>query len=330
VLDPSEPTNKFTPRLLDVDVPDNLAAVFADARRLASGDHPQSLGEKHVVILTPGRAMVSVPALPRETLLPDVLAGVKKWLGPECRDIAVVSYTKLEALMDEDHGKVKCIPFLPKLCILAAAGNNVVVFEGHPSALELGLSNTDVLIIDSGMLPFLQGDWMSVAVSVMRPGATYFVCEREQQNLLEIRPASQPPGWLYKQPDGEASYAYCLLTMLGKRSGSSAALTTGGTVPNLKTLTDNPDDLEWVAGLPFDYNRLDADLVIKTLLKLAGVSNTGPRLIPGLKSRYALNARLAEKDGTVYCPFRLTVSGFGSRRHLEILREDFRSRLAIS
>lgn len=322
MLDPTGPTDKFTPRLLDVDVPDNLAFMFADARRLASGDHPQSLGEKHVVILTPGRAMVSVPALPRETLLPDVLAGAKKWLGPECRDIAVVSYTKLEALMDEDHGKVKCIPFLPRLCMLAAAGNNVVVFEGHPSALELGLRNTDVLIIDSGMLPFLQGDWMNVAVRVMRSGAKYFLCDREKQNLLEVRPAAQPPGWIYKQPDGEASYAYCLLTMLGKRSGSSAALTSGGTVPNLKTLTDNPDDLEWVAGLPFDY-QFDAGLVIKTILKLAGVSKDRPLLIPGLKRHCTLNARLQQEGGTVYYPFRLTLSGFGSRQHLVILREEF-------
>jgi hypothetical protein len=322
-LDPSGPADKFTPRPLDVDVPDNLASVFVDARRLASGEHPHSLGEKHVVILTPGRAMISIPALPKEALSPDLLAGTKKWLGPESRDITVVSYTKLEALMDEDHGKIKCVPFLPKLCILAAAGHNVVVFEGHPSALELGLRDTDVLIIDSGMLPFLQDDWMKVAVRVMRPGATYFFCEREQQNLLEIRPASKPPGWIYKQPDGEASYAYCLLTILGKRSGSSAALASGGMVPDLKTLTDNPDELEWAAALQFDYNRLDADLVIKTILKLAGVTKDRPLLIPGLKRHCALNARLQQQGGTVYCPFRLTLSGFGSRRHLEILREDF-------
>ena len=323
VVDSSEPTDKFTPRRLDIDVPDYLASVFADARRVASGSHPQSLGEKRVAILTPGRAILSVPAVPKDQLQPEVLAGTNKWLGPDSRDIAVVAYTKLEALMDKDHGEIKCIPFLPKLCMLAAAGHNVVVFEGHSSALELGLRDTDVFLIDSGMLPFLQQDWMKVAVRVMRSGATYFICGREKGDLLEIIPASQPPGWRYKQPDGEASYAYCLLTVLGKRSGSSASLSKGETVPDLRTLTRDPDESEWVAALPFDYNRLDAELVINAILRLAGAKNDGPRLIPGLKSHYALNTRLAQEGGTSYCPFRLTLSGFGSRKHLKILREDF-------
>jgi len=321
--DPPEPIDKFTPHLLHVDVPENLAYVFAHARRIASGEDPDFRpGEKHVAILTPGRAIVSIPAVPKDLVLPATLSEVKTWLGSSL-DIAVVSYTEFEALMDKDQGKLKCIPFLPRLGILAAAGYNVVVFEGHPSALECGLRDTDVLLIDSGMLPFIQEDWMKVAVRAMRPGARYFICGREKQNLLEVRPASQPPGWLYKEPDGEASYANCLLTVLGKRSGRSASLSTGRLVPDLRTLTDDRDELEWVAVLPFQYERVDAAVVIRVILKLAGVENDSPRLIPGLKSHYALNARLAQKDGTSYCTFRLTLSGFGSRKRLEMLREDF-------
>jgi len=289
----------------------NLAAMFADARRLASGDHPQSLGQKHVVILT------------RETLGPDLLAGTKKWLGPECRDIAVVSYTKLEALMDEDHGKIKCIPVYAEVVYPRRCWTQRGCIRGPSVGVGVWSSRyrrPDNRFRHATVPP---GRLDERGRPRDAPRRKDFVCGREQQNLLEVRPASQPPGWIYKQPDGEASYAYCLLTVLGKRSGSSAALTTGGTVPNLKALTDNPDDLEWVAGLPFDYNRLDAGLVIKTILKTAGVSKDGPRLIPGLKIRYALNARLAEKGGTAYCPFQLTVSGFGSRRRLEILRGEF-------
>jgi hypothetical protein len=322
VVNSSEPTDKFTPRLLDVDVPENLASVFTDARRIASGVHPQSLGETRVAILTPGRAIVSVPAIPRDQLSQEIRDGTNKWLGPKIREIAVVSYTKLEALMDEDHGKLKCIPFLPKLCILAAAGHHVVVFEGHPSALETGLRDADVLIVDSGMLPFLQKEWMQIAARVMHPGATYLIYGRDQQNLLEVIPISQPPGWVYKQPDGEASYAYCLLTNLGKRPGISTSLSTRRTVPDLKTLAHDPYDLEWAATFPFNYERLDTALVIHAILKIGGF-NQKPFLIPGLKKQYALNARLAHEGGTSYCPFRLALSAFGSQKQMTILREDF-------
>jgi hypothetical protein len=179
------------------------------------------------------------------------------------------------------------------------------------------------LVVDSGMLPFLQTDWMKVALRVMSPGATYFICWREKQNLQEIAPAPRSPGWRFKQPDGEASYGFCLLTVLGKRPGRAASLATGRPVPALNTLTHDPDDLEWISTLPFHYDRLDAGIVIETILKLAGVQKVSPRLIPGLKSRYALNARLAQDVGSSYCPFQLTLSGFGSRKQLEILREKF-------
>lgn len=323
-MDGAGSTDKFTPRLLEVDVPDNLISVFAKARRIAAGLEPGfHLGEKHVVILTPGRTIISIPAPPKDLISPALLAGMKTWLGSDSRNFAVVAYTNFEALMDEDNGKLKCIPFIPRLCILAGAGHNVVVFEGHPSALEAGLRDIGVLLIDSGMLPFLQPDWMNVAVRAMRPGATYFICGREKQNLLEIMPAPHSPGWRLKQPDGEASYAGCLLTVLGKRSGRSVLLTSGRPVPDLSTLTDDPEELEWISTLPFHYDRLDAGIVIGTILKHAGVNNDGPRLIPGLKSRYTLNARLAQEGGSSYCPFQLTLSGFGFKKQLEILRENF-------
>lgn len=323
VREPSEPTDKFTPQLLNDDVPNDLLSVFARARRIASGEDPDfQLGERCVAIVTPGRLIVPIPVLPKDQLPPALPADMKAWLGSR-PDIVVVSYTKLEALMDEEHGSLKCIPFLPMLCILGAAGHNVVVFEGHPSALEFGLRDADVLLIDSGMLPFLQDDWMKVAGRAMRAAAKVFVCMRGRQNLVEVIPASQPPGWLYREPDGEASYANCLLTILGKQSGRSVSLTTGGPVPDLRTLTSDQGELEWVAALPFQYDRLDAAVVITAILKFAGVKERWPRLIPLLKSQYALNARLAQKGGTSHCPFRLTLSGFGSRKCLEVLREDF-------
>jgi hypothetical protein len=319
------PDNKFTPRLLDVDVPDNLAGVFANARRISSGTHPDFLSsEKRVAILTPGRAIITIPALPKEQVLPKTLSAVEAFLGSKSRDIIVISWTRLDALMEDERGKLQCIPFLPQLCTFAAAGHTVVVFEGHPSALEAGLLDTDVLVVDSAMVPFLQPDWLKLAASVMRAGARYFIYGREKQDLREVRLPSQPAEFQHNAPGGEASYAHCLLTILGKRSGSSVSLDTNGKVPDLRMLTHDPADAAWVAAFPFQYERLDTATVMRIILKFAGVENDGPRLIPGLKSRYTLNARLAQSAGSSsFCPFRLILSGFGSRKHLEIVRENF-------
>jgi hypothetical protein len=43
----------------------------------------------------------------------------------------------------------------------------VVLFEGHPTALAAGLTGADLLIVDAGMIPFLQKDWLEVALQVM-------------------------------------------------------------------------------------------------------------------------------------------------------------------
>jgi hypothetical protein len=176
------------------------------------------------------------------------------------------------------------------------------------------------------MLPFLQPDWMSVALRVMRHGARVFLCAREKQNtVVEVVSSPQSPGWRWKIVDGEASYAHCLLTILGKEAGRSAALSSGKPLPDPRALTTDPVELEWISTFPFQYDRLDASAVIAAILKMARVQDDGPRLIPGLKSHYSFDARLSEQgdSGSSFCPFRLTLSGFGSKRHLKITREDF-------
>lgn len=317
-------TDKFTPCRLDADAPDNLEAIFARARRIAAGEDAElNPGERRVVIVTPGRAFVTIPPVPQNLMRAETLAGLNKWLGHASRNIAVIGYTSLPGLTDQDQGKLKCIPFLPQLMMMTAAGHNIVVFEGHPAALGIGLRDADGLIVDSGMLPFLQPDWMVVATRVMRPAATYFIYGREKKNLAEIIPAPQAPGWRWKIVDGEASYAFCLLSVLGKESGRAAKLSTGKPVPDLSRLTSDAAELEWIATFPFDYERLSAAAVIGAILKMAGVNDNGPRLIPGIKSHYSLNARLAQDGGSSFCPFRVTLSGFGSQRHLEIVRDNF-------
>jgi len=98
----------------------------------------------------------------------------------------------------------------------AQAGNRVWVFEGHPSGLSAGLEQADYLLVDSGTLPYLQEDWMAVALRSMKPEGKVFHYNRENRNVLPVAVSSRPPGWRFSEPDGEASYANCLLTLLAK------------------------------------------------------------------------------------------------------------------
>jgi len=61
----------------------------------------------------------------------------------------------------------------------AQAGNRVWVFEGHPSGLSAGLEQADYLLVDSGTLPYLQEDWMAVALRSMKPEGKVFHYNRE-------------------------------------------------------------------------------------------------------------------------------------------------------
>lgn len=70
-------------------------------------------------------------------------------------NISVVRYTFLEAILKDTS---ECIPFLGYLFMFSYIGHSVVVFEGHPTAFESGVRNSDVLFVDSGMLPFMQED----------------------------------------------------------------------------------------------------------------------------------------------------------------------------
>lgn len=188
----------------DVDVRDDLDSVFNETRTIAGGRTATSDG-RCVAALTPGRLITTVSAAPIAALQPSELERLQGLLGSTAPlEIVTISYTSLQPMMEDGGmGKVKCIPFLPQLCVFAAAGHSVVVFEGHPSAFEVGVRNCDVLLIDSAMLPFMQEDWMSVAQRAMHPGAKYFICLRDKQVFQPIVPSSRRPGCIYVEPDGE-------------------------------------------------------------------------------------------------------------------------------
>jgi hypothetical protein len=303
------PSDIFEPHMPGVVVPPDLDALFRTAREQLRVEelNPKTgtKGQRVVAIVTPERQITFELSPPRGSL-PDVaVKQMSLLLPPEPPlDISVVSYTLTEALA-QDETRTECIPFLGHLAGFGYLGHSVVVFEGHPTAFESGVRDTDLLIVDSGMLPFIQSDWGAVAFRVMRPGAQVFVHSRESFCMLPVARSGKPQGWQYSEHDGEASYTNCLLTTLAK-AGGAAHVTPGRPLPDLAGIATDPDELDWIAGLPFKYDKLNADLVIELLKRVAGwgwVHNTvtksksfHTRLIVGEESRFVNFTLSLSKD----------------------------------
>ena len=86
------------------------------------------------------------------------------------RNVAAIAFNEVTGLTGDISGT---IPFLGILMGFAYIGHSVWVFEGHSSALRAGCREADVLIVDGGMVPHLQKDWLSIASSSMRKPEIY-------------------------------------------------------------------------------------------------------------------------------------------------------------
>jgi len=305
-----KPSDIFEPHMPGVTLLPDMDALFRSAREQLRGDGASAEGDEGgqrvVAIVTPDRQITFELSPPRGSLPDEKVEPMRQLLPPEPPlDISVVSYTLTEALA-QDKTRTTCIPFLGHLAGFGYIGHNVVVFEGHPTAFESGVRDSDLLIVDSGMLPFIQSDWGAVAFRVMRPGARIFVHSRETFNMLPVARSGKPQGWQYSEQDGEASYTNSLLTTLAK-AGGAAHITPGRPLPDLAGLTEDPDELDWIAGLPFEYDQLDADLVIEMLKHVAGwgwVQNTVTKsksfrtrlVVEGGESRYVWFVLSLSKD----------------------------------
>ena len=281
-----EPLSLFEPRMPEVDVLPDMEGLFAKARiEIASG------GERRVGIVTPGRMTMLLPAPRPNSIAKEFVAQVSQLL-PSAKplNITFVGYTQLEALMQD---KAKCIPQLGQLLGFAYLGHNVIVFEGHPSAFKYALRDSDVLMIDSGMLPFLQPDWVDVALRLMRPGAKMMVQDRKTGRLQPVIKSKNAQGWRYGEPDGEASYANCLLTTLAKAVAAPPVhIASGAPLPGLAQFASDPAQLDWIADLPFRYDTLDADKVIGILQRVVKWSGAEHG-----ESKGVLKAQLATGGG---------------------------------
>lgn len=128
-----------------------------------------------------------------------------------------------------------------------------------------------MLLIDSGMLPFVQKDWKEVAFRVMRPGAKVLVHERETYKLVRHTAPGAAPVPPVLSPDERVDwYAGSLIRLILSGTRSSAQLTSGETLPDLADFATTPEMRARIAALPFRHDELDADEVIDSILMTAG------------------------------------------------------------
>lgn len=276
-----EPSDIFQPHMPGVELLSDMDALFTAARRLsATGEYPsgpeglppeaeQMKGQRSVVILTPGRLMMPVPVSDPGSVPKDMLEGVTRMLPPDPpKVVSVISYTYVPALIQD---KPKAIPFLGFLSSFAMIGHTVVVFEGHPSAFESGVRGSDILMVDSGMLPFIQKDWKEVAFRVMRPGAKVLEHERATYQLKQHFQPGAPNIPLVLSPEEQIDwYVGSLIRLLLVGTHTSAQLTSGETLPDLADFATTDEVRAQIASLPLRHTELDADKVIDRILKQAG------------------------------------------------------------
>src|SRR5215212_2076139 len=142
-----QPADIFEPHMPGVDLLSNMEGFFLQVRELLEAENSEEYiqnaglgafvpperigketpkGQRHVAVITPGRMISLAPAPLPNTVAEKTLAPMKSILASEVPlQITAISYTKLEAYMD-DKTKTKCIPFLGFLLAFAYLGHNVI------------------------------------------------------------------------------------------------------------------------------------------------------------------------------------------------------------
>jgi hypothetical protein len=158
------------------------AATFQLARRIAVKGKvlcPGGVTERCVALVTPGRLIIPIPCLPGDTYDPDLVAALGRMVSDQkAQTISVIAFNDLpKQILPADQLEWQgitsklidtMIPFLGLLMCMTNFGHNVVVFEGHSSAVALGCRDADLLLVDEAMVVHLPKDWVSVAGSVLR------------------------------------------------------------------------------------------------------------------------------------------------------------------
>ena len=157
-------------RMPEVSPRRDIAACFAEARRISAGWS----GSRWVVIVAPDGTLVRVPAPPPEAADQSLLHDVRAALAPEeepATGQVITAINSTGGVQTRARSFFQILELMPNLSYLVGAaslGNTVVSFEGRPGDLAAGCADCDVLILDDGMIPFLQPDWAAVALDLLR------------------------------------------------------------------------------------------------------------------------------------------------------------------
>src|SRR5207237_8008134 len=79
--------------------------------------------------------------------------------------ITVIAFTYRQAIRRDIR---RAIPFLDQILHLGYLGHQVVICEGHPSALVAACQDTDLVLIDEAMAPHLPSNLPELLRPVMR------------------------------------------------------------------------------------------------------------------------------------------------------------------
>ena len=148
----------------------DIRRCFADARRLSAG----SRAHRWVVIIAADGTLVNVPVPEKENADQSLLRDTRVALAPggECvTGLAITAIICTAGVRQRARSVTKMLELIPNLSYLIGAaclGNNVVAFEGAPGDFAIGCVDADLLILDDGMIPFLQHDWAITAVNALR------------------------------------------------------------------------------------------------------------------------------------------------------------------
>lgn len=148
----------------------DIRRCLADGRRLSAGTH----GMRRVAIIAPDGTLVLVPVPDPGEADQSLIRDVRAALAPQGEAVTGLTITAINSTSGVQRlGRSfqKLLPLVPNLSYLIGAaylGNTVVSFEGHPHVFAAGCEEADMLLLDDGMIPFLQSDWAAVALKTLR------------------------------------------------------------------------------------------------------------------------------------------------------------------
>lgn len=178
--------NFIPPAMPSVSVEADIVAIFRQAREVAA-----SLQPRQIVVITPERTLEIKICRPPGTATLGMTRPIQKIVPFKAPvNITMIGYTETKFF---NQNPSDCIPFFGYLMGMGYMGHNVIIFEGHESALAAGLKGADLLLIDEGMLSFLPSNWKEIAQQEMRTPRILTLNRNGKMETQTLHPIDVPP-----------------------------------------------------------------------------------------------------------------------------------------